>query len=201
MSLVFAHRKATQALNVLARNSGGTINKLKALKLVFFADRYHLRKYGRAITNDRYFAMPYGSVPSGTKDIAEMSEFLGPQERIYAERFLIKSASDGHDVESCREPDLAVFSESDLEALKFAWDHFGQMDGFQLADLTHLYPEWRRHEAAIVSGECTRAPMNYDDFLEDPAEGVEPCHALSAEERRDRHEMLAEVRAFELCWG
>jgi len=58
MSLAFAHRKATQALNVLARNSGGTISKLKALKLVFFADRYHLRKYGRAIINDRYFAMP-----------------------------------------------------------------------------------------------------------------------------------------------
>lgn len=201
MSLVFAHRKATQALNVLARNAGGTINKLKALKLVFFAERYHLRKYGRAIINDRYFAMPYGSVPSGTKDIAEMSEFLGPQERIYAERFLQKSASDAHAFESKHEPDLAVFSETDREALQFAWDRFGHLDGFQLADLTHLYPEWQRHEAALVSGECTRAPMSYDDFLEDPAEGVEPCHVLSTEERGNRHEMLAEVRAFERCWG
>ena len=43
--------------------------------------------------------------------------------------------------------------------------------------------------------------MSYDDFLEDPAEGVEPCHVLSTEERGDRHEMLAEVRAFERCWG
>ena len=44
MSLSLAHRKATQALNFLARQSpGGRINKLKALKLVFFADRYHLK--------------------------------------------------------------------------------------------------------------------------------------------------------------
>lgn len=94
-----------------------------------------------------------------------------------------------------------MFSETDLEALQFAWDRFGQMDGFQLADLTHSYPEWQRHEAAIVSGECTRVPMSYDDFLEDPAEGVEPCHALNSEDRADRQEMLAEVRAFERCWG
>ena len=48
--------------------------KMKALKLVYIADRYHLRKYGRLITNDTYFAMNYGPVPSGTKDIAEASE-------------------------------------------------------------------------------------------------------------------------------
>ena len=116
-------------------------------------------------------------------------------------RFLQKSASDAHAFESKHEPDLAVFSETDREALQFAWDRFGHLDGFQLANLTHLYPEWQRHEAALVSGECTRAPMSYDDFLEDPAEGVEPCHVLSTEERGNRHEMLAEVRAFERCWG
>lgn len=201
MSLAFAHRKATQALNVLARNSGGSLNKLKALKLVFFADRYHLRKYGRAISNDRYFAMQYGSVPSGTKDIAEMSEFLGQQERIYAERFLRKSPSDPQSFESLSEPDTSVFSETDLEALNFAWERFGKMDGFQLADLTHFYPEWKNHQAAIESGECTRAPMHYEDFLDDPPAGVDPCHALNAEERSDRKEMLAETRAFERCWG
>jgi len=201
MSLAFADRKATQALNFLARQSGGRINKLKALKLVFFADRFHLRKYGRSVTNDRYFAMPYGGVPSGAKDIAEMSEFLGQPERVYAERFLRPCAADPHAFESIAEPDLAVFSESDVEALRFAWKVFGRYDGFQLADLTHLYPEWKRHEAAIESGETSRVPMSYDDFLEDPAEGVEPCFALDAGAREERREVMAEVRAFERRWN
>jgi hypothetical protein len=35
MSLSFAYRKATQALNYYARLGGGRVNKLKALKLFF----------------------------------------------------------------------------------------------------------------------------------------------------------------------
>ena len=72
MNLTFAHRKATQALNFFALSASGRMNKLKALKLVFFADRYHLRLYGRPITNDRYLAMKYGPVASSCKDLAEM---------------------------------------------------------------------------------------------------------------------------------
>ena len=49
---------------------------LSDIKLIFFADRYHIRKYGRPITNDEYLAMDFGPVNSGVKDIAEMSGFL-----------------------------------------------------------------------------------------------------------------------------
>ena len=49
--LEFDHEKATQAINFFARESGGQINKMKAIKLIYFAERYHLRKYGRPITN------------------------------------------------------------------------------------------------------------------------------------------------------
>ena len=68
----FAYKKATQALNFFAIENGGEIEKLHALKLIFFADRYHLRKYGRPITNDQYWAMRLGPVPSGTKDLFEL---------------------------------------------------------------------------------------------------------------------------------
>ncbi len=86
--LNFDYRKATQSLGFLAEQAGGAINKLKALKLIYFADRYHLRKYGRPITNDEYFAMKLGPVASGVKDIAEMSDFLGEDERAYATQYL-----------------------------------------------------------------------------------------------------------------
>jgi uncharacterized phage-associated protein len=200
MNLPFAYRKATQALNFFARKSSGRINKLKALKLVFFADRYHLRKYGRAITNDRYLAMNYGPVPSGTKDLAEQSEFLGELEKQYSGRFIRPSREDVHALESIDEVETSVFSQSDLEALEYAWQKFGAADGFRLAELTHEYPEWRKHEAALKSGETTRALMAYDDFLEDPPTGVEPCFALSDEERECRKEMLEEAFHFEAKW-
>ena len=79
--LNFDYQKATQSLTFFAEKEGGRIHKMKALKLVYLADRYHLRKYGRPITNDEYFAMPYGPVASGVKDIIEMSDFLGAEEK------------------------------------------------------------------------------------------------------------------------
>jgi hypothetical protein len=78
--LPFVYKKATQAVNYFAQRSGGIINKMKAIKLIYFADRYHLRKYGRPITNDEYLAMDYGLVSSGVKDIAEMSGFFRSSE-------------------------------------------------------------------------------------------------------------------------
>lgn len=181
MSFPFSHRKTTQALNYFARMSGGDINKLKALKLVYFADRYHLRRYGRPITGDEYLAMPYGPVASGAKDLAEMGDFLSDDERAYGAQFL--APVDRYSYRSAAELDGRTLSESDRMALAWAWEKFGQMDRFKLADYTHRYPEWKRHEAALVGKRETRVPMCYRDFLDDPDPGTEPCHPLGVEDR------------------
>src|SRR5437667_2727819 len=184
MPFSFSHRKATQALNFFARKSPShSINKMKALKLVYFADRYHLRKYGRPVVGDEYMAMTYGPVASGTKDLAEMSDFLGEEEARYAKRF-IQPSETGLAYSSVACVDEKVFSESDREALQFAWREFGRIDKYKLANLTHRYPDWKRHEAALDTKFVTRAPMNYRDFLEDPPAGVNPCHPLKPAERK-----------------
>mgnify|MGYP001817648078 CR=1 FL=1 len=173
------------------------MNKLKALKLVYFADRYHLRNYGRPITNDRYVAMNYGPVASACKDLAEMSEFLGDEERAYSERFLVPSK---HDYQSKAEVDASEFSETDLEALEFTWREYGTKDGFVLADETHLFPEWKRHEIRLASPYESRVPMHYTDFLENPAEGVDRLPPLSEEDRNDLREQLEELHSIESIW-
>ena len=71
MILEFDYKKATQAINYFTKKEGGQIEKLKLIKLVYLADRFHLRKYGRPIMNDTYLAMPLGPVGSSVKDIAE----------------------------------------------------------------------------------------------------------------------------------
>ncbi len=200
MPFAFSHRKATQALNFFARQAGGRINKLKALKLVYFADRYHLRRFGRPVIGDEYLAMNYGPVASSTKDLAEMSDFLGQEERTYAEQYLAPVPED-HAYRSLQPEQSRVFSESDRTALGWAWRQFGAKDGFALAELTHLYPEWRRHEAALKEqGGVSRAPMNYRDFLDDPPAGIDPCHALNAEERVAVAAGIEERAGFERRW-
>ena len=59
-----------QSIYYLLDNTNKSLDKLSILKLVFFADRYHIRKYARTITNDTYYAMQYGPVASNVKKVS-----------------------------------------------------------------------------------------------------------------------------------
>ncbi len=198
MSFQFSHRKATQTLNFLARQAGGTIHKLKALKLVYFADRYHLRRFGRPVIGDEYLAMQYGPVPSNTKDIAEMSGFLGAEESQYAKEFIRPISN--YSYRSVAAVEEAVFSQSDREAMTWAWARFGRFGRFELAELTHRYREWTRHAPALQTKLVSRVPMNYRDFLEAPPRGCEPCHSLTKAEREAIADGIDDMAAFERSW-
>ena len=180
LQFTFDHQKSTQALNYFAIQAGGQINKMKALKLIFLADRYHLRKYGRFITNDNYVAMEHGPVPSTTKDIAESNDYLEDIKKRYYEKY-IKTVSN-LELKSKKVANKDVFSESDLEALNFAWNTFGHYDQFQLRDITHTYPEWTKQKKYVTRGSCVA--MNPLDFLQDPTEHVDDSLELDEKDHR-----------------
>jgi len=195
--LTFEYKKAAQCLNYFAIQEGGKINKMKALKLVYFADRYHLRKYGRPITNDEYFAMEYGPVPSNVKDICGMNETqFGSFEKDYYARFL--SPVDKYEYRSVSALDTDVLSESDLEALQVSWNSFGAKNQYELADIAHKYPEWLKHQEMLKTS--PRIRMNLEDFLADS--GIEPvlCWSLTPDDRTDRIEQLKENSHIESLW-
>jgi uncharacterized phage-associated protein len=205
IQFTFNPQKSTQALNFFAIKQGGQVNKMKALKLIFLADRYHLRKYGRLITNDTYVAMKHGPVPSTTRDIAEFNDYLDEAEKHYSSHYV---ESDNLKLKSKKKIDVTVFSESDLEALNFVWDNFGHYDQFQLRDITHSYPEWKKHSNTLNHGSCIN--MNILDFLKDPDELVDKSldldkkvhktFELSDEDREFRHEDLEERALIESLW-
>jgi uncharacterized phage-associated protein len=200
MQLSFSHRKATQALAFLAEQAGGNLNKMKALKLIFFADRYHLRKYGRSITNDTYFAMKYGPVPSGCRNLQSSPDEYGPTDAdLYASEFLDCSEPYGYSVR--KNADQKVLSKSDVEALSFAWKNYQGKDQFALAEETHHFPEWKKHAAALESGEVSRRLMPYSDFLENPATSVDPLPPLAVEDQSDLRDEIAELHAIESVWS
>lgn len=166
MKSEFDHKKATQAINFFSEREGGKIDMMKVIKLIYFADRYHLRKYGRPVTNDGYWAMSYGPVGTTVKDIASFSQFLDNEELQYAVEYLTQG--DSHFLLSQKKFDDKVFSDSDLEALEFAYNNFGKFGQFDLAEMTHKYPEWIKYKSALESRETTREEMNYFDFFLNP---------------------------------
>lgn len=162
-STLTSYKKAVQALNLLATRKGGSINKMKAIKLIYFADRLHIRKYGRPIVGDAYFAMKLGPVGSRIKRSADLEEGLPEAIFKYAKEYIVPS-EDKQTVISVKAPDRDVFSKTDLECLKKVYEAFADKDQFELAKLTHSYPEWTKHERVLKLGK-KRVPMEYEDFF------------------------------------
>ncbi len=181
--LEFELEKATQSLNYLAKKEGGRIDKMKAIKLIWLADRFHLRKYGRPILNDNYLAMEYGPVGSSAKDVAEHSSFLGTEEKKYAEGF-IKPDGNKFFIESINDVDSDVFSESDIEALDFIYEKYGKQHALKLADMSHYFPEWEKFETELLTGSISRGNMSYVDFFKNP-EGEVPYENIFNETKED----------------
>ncbi len=192
----FNCRKTTQALNYFAIKAGGTINRMKAIKLVYLADRYHLRKYCRLITNDIYFAMDNGPVASGVKDIAEQSKYIGTNERNYASDYI--GAVPPYGMKSKKDIDNDVFSVSDIEALEYSWNKFGHLDREAIVKLTHKYPDWYKHKLSLEQN--SRIQMDLSDFFDDPNSDVDKCFELTDEDRDVRREKLEEMLYLESIW-
>ncbi|MGY3088210.1 hypothetical protein ACVWYF_001243 [Hymenobacter sp. UYAg731] len=176
MTIGFNHRKTTQALNFFASKEGGAINKMKALKLLWIADRLHVRKYGRLISNDTYFAMPRGPVASGARDIMNHTSYLSEEERVYSEKFV--SDETRTTFRSIADVELKVFSKTDHDAIIEAYNSFGKSDEQELSELSHVYPEWKRFETRLQAGMASRYEIDFLDFFANPSEAN---HSLFSE--------------------
>ena len=169
--------KIINTLGYFAQRQGGSINCMKAYKLIWLADRYHLRQYGRTITGDRYFAMQHGLVPSDAKNIVEGET---PRHVSMTDGLPTGISHDrqGYTYSYSRPVESDLFSESDREVLDLIWQTYGAMDQWQLSELSHLSPEWKQCEAQLGSDRKSMGVEtdlffdNFDDghglFLDSP---------------------------------
>jgi len=158
------YKKITQALNYLASKEGGKISYMKALKLLYLADRLHLRRYGRLITDDRLVAMKNGTLGSQAKDIVVQNEHLPYSVYQYSEDKLDRSTPNviGKKIE-----EKDQLSDTDIECVDEVYDLLGDKDQFALADLTHSLPEWKRHEYVIESKEKLVVDLEVEDLFKE----------------------------------
>ena len=65
--------KITQILRyLLSFDDNGKMNHTKLIKLLWAADRYHMRHYGRLVSDSNYVAMKFGPVSSLALDISQV---------------------------------------------------------------------------------------------------------------------------------
>jgi len=131
----FDPEKALQAILFVAKNlPGATFHQIS--KIIYFADKDHLQKYGRLICGDTYVAMKHGPVPSGIYDMLKAVRGDGFSECQDKAQEAIE-VQGAHTVVPKVEPDMDAFSQSDIECLTASIKQYGRLTFSQLADLSH----------------------------------------------------------------
>ncbi|MEK7107041.1 MAG: Panacea domain-containing protein [Patescibacteria group bacterium] len=158
------YKKITQSLNYVARKEGGHINYMKALKLLYLADRLHLRKYGRLISDDTLVAMKNGTLGSQARDIVLKNDSLPHVVYEYAEGRLKRDL--GKYSIGVKDKSTDSLSETDVECLDTVYGVLGDKGEFDLAKLTHELPEWKRFQYPIEKQEVQVAKLLISDLFE-----------------------------------
>jgi uncharacterized phage-associated protein len=141
-------------------------DKLKLIKLLYLADKYHILRYARTITNDEYWAMDYGPVGSTAKDILGFDAELLSKEFKYAQKMLKKVDQHNFTLGTrCTIKELDKLSETDIEALDFVSDHFGSLSSKELIKLTHRYPEWAQYKDSFKNQMTKREKIESKELL------------------------------------
>ena len=164
-------KKAIQALNFFASKAGGKINRMKAIKLIWLSDRAHLRKYGRPILSDKYYAIKLGPIPSKTKNFSEAEGLMSDEVKTYRNNNIEPVGQ--NEFKSLAAPDMNVFSQSDIETMEKIFATFGHYDKYRLSNLSHKFPEWKKYENFLKVNVTGRKRMSFDDFFKDTPESSE----------------------------
>ncbi len=174
-------KKIIQALAYLADHQPEkVIDNMKAFKLLWLADRYHLRQTGRTITGDAYYAMPFGIVPSDAKCLLEGTKTKLKNPKGYQDCYLRSIGN--HQFAVLSQPDLKVFSESDQEALDKVLAVYGDYDAMQLSELSHKFPEWAFYRELLEDKDAKNSyKIDLDHFFETSPEEGKPLFDDSPE--------------------
>lgn len=110
-------------------------NLYNIMKVIYFADKEHLSKYGRLIYGETYKAMKSGQVPSRMYD---MIKFVRGDGTVFfdnkiKEMFEVK----GNDVVAKEKPNVGYLSESDKKVLDKAIDVYGKTHYINLFRKSH----------------------------------------------------------------
>lgn len=132
-----SYSKTIESIVWLA-NQHPNIDIYHIVKVLFFADKEHLNKYGRPILGDTYVHMDNGPVPSAVRDIVTQNVFLSPKHlQEIRDSLEIKSRDDYYKTSAKRPPNLDYFSKSDIECLVSSLKEHAHLSFDDLYKLTH----------------------------------------------------------------
>jgi len=122
------------------------LGKVKLMKLFYFLDFGHLKKFGAPVTYDTYVHLEHGPIPSAIKNLVDTAAD-DIDNSILADTISIERPEG---TEMCRivpsrkftEKDEEYFSESEMEILKKVCTIFGSKNTKYIEDMSHKEAPW-----------------------------------------------------------
>lgn len=161
--------KVREALVYLASRSAG-LDKYKACKLLFLADKYHLVRYGRTITGDTYYAMPHGPAPTTILNLLTLIIDNSASIPEFADVLTVNRSFRYPRLEADALPQWDNLSKSDREALDETLRHFDKVSPWTLKLLTHDMAAYKN--AWDKRKNKKSVPMAFEDFFEDDPDAL-----------------------------
>jgi len=159
------HNKTLEGL-VWFASQASDLDHYWAVKTLFFADYYHLNRYGRPVFGDTIQALEWGPVPSFALDMITRSSYASEDDLSASrEAFDVVASATGQRLVARREPDLDLFSRTDLECLQEALEFCRPKSFRQLVDATHALPAYQ--QARETRGGRGAAIMDYALLLDE----------------------------------
>lgn len=167
------NRKITEVIVYLLQIASKPLDKYHIVKLLFLADKVHLAKYARTITQDCFVAMKYGPVGSRTKDLLDANKNIPEKDIKFFNSLITRSEKDVYSLSSeLTDYPFKSLSISDKKVLGIVYDKFHDLSFETLKQLTHQYPEWKKHEKILTKG--GRKIIATVDLLEKPVFEMSP---------------------------
>jgi len=114
------------------------LGKTKLYKLIYFCDVRNLREHGETITSSDFIKYKHGPVPSRAE---KRLKALKRDDKISVE-LKTKGGHKLHEVKALVSPDCTVFSDEELENIKFVCADLGKKTAVSLSSLSHEEPSW-----------------------------------------------------------
>ena len=121
----------------------------KLLKLFYYLDFISYKTKGASVTNDVYFKMPYGPVPSSIKnsiDLLSVENILGKEFKSQLSPYIkLQKGADGNGnliISKGKECDLRKLSNTEVELMKVIAETFNDTKAKTLSNQTHREKPW-----------------------------------------------------------
>jgi len=150
MNFSFQINKAVEAASEFIQRSGGSINIMKLVKLIYLLDRLSLDQRGFPVVGGSYFSMTNGPVTSEILDLINYGRLRDVPSTIWE-----KSISDriNHEIKLVDHfPPRESLSDAEIKLIDQIWSVHGPKNQWELVEWCHSNcKEWTRLQKGCLS--------------------------------------------------